>query len=104
MERSGDGLAGMGCLPEWRYRDEKDIAYLVKPPIPPHHLATFSFILMVIGSGLAFLVTPAFGLVTGGCVIMSVLYSHDSFRWKSIPEGDLLLIWLATVGARHFPG
>jgi heme O synthase-like polyprenyltransferase len=72
-------------------RDEKDIVYLVKPPIPPHHLATFSFILMVIGSCLAFLVTPAFGLVTGGYVIMSVLYSHDSFRWKSIPGGDLAI-------------
>ncbi|KAB2945242.1 MAG: UbiA family prenyltransferase (plasmid) [Candidatus Methanoperedens sp.] len=72
-------------------RDEKDIAYLVKPPIPPNHLATFSFILMAIGAGLAFLVTPAFGLVTGGCVIMSVLYSHDAFRWKSIPGGDLVI-------------
>ncbi len=69
--------------------DENDIAYLARPPPPPRHLATFSFILMVTGAVLAFLITPVFGLVTGGCVIMSVLYSHDAFRWKSIPGGDL---------------
>ncbi len=72
-------------------RDENDIAYLVKPPLPPLHLAAFSFILMATGAVLAFLVTPAFGLVTGVCVIMSVLYSHDAFRWKSFPGGDLLI-------------
>ena len=85
-------------------RDEKDIAYLVKPPIPPHHLATISFILMVIGSGLAFLVTPAFGLVTGVCVIMSVLYSHDSFRWKSIPGGDLAINMVGYGGCTTLSG
>jgi lycopene elongase/hydratase (dihydrobisanhydrobacterioruberin-forming) len=85
-------------------RDEKDIAYLVKPPIPPQHLAAFSFILMVIGSGLAFLVTPAFGLVTGGCVIMSVLYSHDAFRWKSIPGGDLAINMVGYGGCTTLSG
>ncbi|MCX9030126.1 MAG: hypothetical protein OIN86_18335 [Candidatus Methanoperedens sp.] len=44
-------------------RDEKDIAYLVKPPPTPQHLATFSFVLMVIGAGLAFLITPVFGII-----------------------------------------
>ncbi len=72
-------------------RDENDIAYLVKPPLPPPYLASFSFILMVTGAVLAFLVTPAFGLVTAICVIMSVLYSHGALRWKSIPGGDLAI-------------
>ncbi|HWR26599.1 MAG TPA: UbiA family prenyltransferase [candidate division Zixibacteria bacterium] len=85
-------------------RDEKDIAYLVKPPTPPHHLATFSFMLMVIGAGLAFLVTPAFGLVTGGCVIMSVLYSHYAFRWKSIPGGDLAVNMVGYGGCTTLSG
>src|SRR3989304_7194864 len=54
-------------------------------------VATFSLILMVTGAAIAFLVTPAFGLVTAGFVIMSVLYSHDAFRWKSIPGRDLAI-------------
>lgn len=72
-------------------RDENDIAYLVNPPPPPRLLATFSFILMATGIVLAFLVTPAYSMVTAVCMIMSVLYSHDAFRWKSIPGGDLAI-------------
>lgn len=72
-------------------RDEDNIAYLARPPPPPQHLALFSFLLMLIGAGLAFLVTPAFGLVTLGCVLMSVFYSHPVIRWKSIPGRDLAL-------------
>jgi 4-hydroxybenzoate polyprenyltransferase len=72
-------------------RDENDIAYLNQPPQPPQHLALFSFLLMLIGAGLAFLVTPAFGLVTTGCVLMSCVYSHPVTRWKSIPGRDLVI-------------
>jgi 4-hydroxybenzoate polyprenyltransferase len=72
-------------------RDENDIAYLSQPPQPPQHLALFSFLLMLLGAGLAFLITPAFGLVTIGCVLMSFVYSHPATRWKSIPGGDLVI-------------
>lgn len=72
-------------------RDEDDIAYLARPPVPPRHLALVSFLLMLAGALLAFLVTPAFGFVTLGCVLMSVIYSHPTTRWKSIPGGDLVI-------------
>lgn len=72
-------------------RDEEDIAYLAQPPSPPRHLALFSFLLMLAGAGLAFLVTPAFGVVTAGCILMSVIYSHPITRWKSIPGRDLAI-------------
>ena len=72
-------------------RDEDDIAYLARPPQPPQHLALFSFLLMLTGAGLAFLVTPAFGLVTLGCVLMSIIYSHPVIRCKSIPGCDLVI-------------
>lgn len=72
-------------------RDEDDIAYLARPPQPPQHLALISFLLMLTGAGLAFLVTPAFGLVTLGCVLMSIIYSHPIIRCKSIPGCDLAI-------------
>jgi len=67
-------------------------------------VATFSLILMVTGAAIAFLVTPAFGLVTAGCVIMSVLYSHDAFRWKSIPGRDLAINIVGYGGATTLSG
>lgn len=72
-------------------RDEDDIAYLARPPPPPSHLALVSFLLMVAGAVIAFTITPAFGLVTLGCVLMSVIYSHPVTRWKSKPGGDLAI-------------
>lgn len=85
-------------------RDENDIAYLARPPPPPSHLATFSFMLMAAGVVLAFLVTPAFSLVTGGCVIMSILYSHEAFRWKSIPGCDLAINMVGYGGCTTLSG
>lgn len=72
-------------------RDEDDIAYLARPPPPPQHLALSSFLLMLTGAVLAFLVTPAFGLVTLGCILMSIIYSHPVIRCKSIPGCDLAI-------------
>lgn len=85
-------------------RDEDDIAYLVQPPLPPHHLALFSFLLMLIGAVLAFLVTPAFGFVTLVCVLMSVIYSHPVTRWKSIPGRDLAINMIGYGGGTTISG
>ncbi len=67
-------------------RDEEEIAYLIQPPLPPRHLAHVSFLLMMAGGVLVFLITPAFGLVIVGCILMSVIYSHPITRWKSVPD------------------
>ncbi len=85
-------------------RDEEDIAYLVQPPLPPRHLALVSFLLMMAGGVLAFLVTPAFGLITVGCILMSVIYSHPFTRWKSIPGRDLVINMIGYGGCTTISG
>jgi 4-hydroxybenzoate polyprenyltransferase len=85
-------------------RDEEDIAYLVKPPLPPRHLALVSFLLMMAGGVLAFLVTPAFGLITVGCILMSVIYSHPFTRWKGIPGRDLVINMIGYGGCTTISG
>ncbi len=70
-------------------RDTTDIAYLRRPPAPPPHLALFALCLMLFGAGIAITVSPPLGFLTGGCILLSVLYSHPRTRWKSIPGLDL---------------
>lgn len=85
-------------------RDEEDIAYLAKPPPPPRYLALFSFLLMLIGAILAFLVTPAYGLIIVGCILMSVVYSHPFTRWKSVPGRDLAINMIGYGGCTTISG
>ena len=70
-------------------QDTEDIAYLRRPPVPPPRLALYSLFLMLFGAGTAWSVSPHFALVTAACVVLSILYSHPSARWKSIPGLDL---------------
>jgi 4-hydroxybenzoate polyprenyltransferase len=84
-------------------RDEEDIAYLVQSPLPPHHLALVSFLLMLVGAVLTFLVTPAFGLITVGSILMSVIYSLPFTRWKSVPGRDLAINMIGYGGLQRFP-
>ncbi len=70
-------------------RDTGDIAYLRRPPSPPPRLALYALFMMLFGAGAAWGVSPIFALVTGACVVLSILYSHSRTRWKSLPGLDL---------------
>ncbi|MFH1845599.1 MAG: UbiA family prenyltransferase [bacterium] len=70
-------------------QDEGDVAYLRAPPPPPAHLVSCSLFLMLVGIGLAFLVSAAFGWITALCGALSIVYSHPRTRWKGIAGADL---------------
>jgi hypothetical protein len=78
-------------------RDEGPVAYLDTPPLPPTWLAPAALGAMLLGVLLAWLVLgQGLALVTGGCVLLSVLYSAPGperarLRWKSRPGLDLLV-------------
>lgn len=73
-------------------RDQGPVAYLPSPPQPPSWLAGFALVLMIAGVVLGALVLgTAFGLVTGVCLFLSVLYSHPAVRLKSLPGWDLAI-------------
>lgn len=72
-------------------RDTGPVAYLAQPPPPPTWLARAALGMMILGAGLAWFLVGGFSAVLiGGCVILSVLYSHPVTRWKSRPGLDLL--------------
>lgn len=73
-------------------RDSGDIGYLDAPPPPPRHLFAFGALLMLAGLvvSVAWL-PPAFALVYGACLVMSVLYSVPPFRWKAVAGLDLAI-------------
>ncbi len=70
--------------------DTESIAYLDDPPPPPRGLVRSSLILMLLGIPAAWVVAPSFALVTGICVLLSILYSHPRVRLKGTPGCDLL--------------
>jgi 4-hydroxybenzoate polyprenyltransferase len=72
-------------------RDEGDIAYLRRPPLPPAGLAAFSLTLMVIGLMLALLLPFPYIAVYALCFILSVLYSMPPFRLKAVAGADWLI-------------
>ncbi len=71
-------------------RDTGAVAYLPHPPAPPGWLAGAALAWMAAGAALgAWRIGPAFGAVTGACVLLSVAYSHPRTRWKGRPGLDL---------------
>ncbi len=71
-------------------RDSEAVAYLRHPPPPPAWLAAAALGWMAAGAAVgAWLAGPAFGAVTGACVLLSVAYSHPRPRWKGRPGLDL---------------
>jgi len=73
-------------------RDTGPVAYLRHPPAPPEGLTRVALVVMILGCILGLvLVGWFFGLVVGGCVVLSVLYSHPATRWKSLPGLDLVV-------------
>ena len=73
-------------------RDSGPVAYLENPPAPPAWLGPAAVGLMVLGTGLAWLVVgPGLALVTGVCVVLSILYSAPGLRLKGRPGLDLVV-------------
>jgi len=71
-------------------RDTEPVAYLTTPPLPPRWLSGFALIWMAVGVVVGWTrVSPAFGLLTAICVVLSLLYSHPATRWKARPGFDL---------------
>lgn len=71
--------------------DEGDIGYLNAPPRPPRHLAAFSIALMMLGQGLAFMLSGGFVAAYAICFALSILYSLPPFRWKAVAGADWII-------------
>ena len=72
-------------------RDEGDVAYLRRPPVPPRHLAGFSLALMAAGQGLALLLGPSYALAYAVCLAMSLAYSVPPVRLKAVAGADWII-------------
>jgi 4-hydroxybenzoate polyprenyltransferase len=72
-------------------RDEGDVAYLRRPPVPPRHLAGFSLALMAAGQALALLLGPPYALAYAFCIAMSLAYSVPPVRLKAVAGADWLI-------------
>jgi lycopene elongase/hydratase (dihydrobisanhydrobacterioruberin-forming) len=72
-------------------RDEGDVAYLRRPPMPPRHLAVFAIGLMVAGLAASVLLPSAYRAAYATCLGLSVLYSVPPFRLKAVPGADWVI-------------
>jgi lycopene elongase/hydratase (dihydrobisanhydrobacterioruberin-forming) len=72
-------------------RDEGDVAYLRRPPVPPRHLAAFSVGLMAVGQILAFRLGAAFAIAYAICFALSLAYSVPPLRLKSVAGADWVI-------------
>lgn len=72
-------------------RDEGDIAYLKRPPVPPRHLAAFSLGLMGAGQILAFRLPVPYPMLYAVCVVLSLTYSVPPLRLKAVAGADWLI-------------
>ena len=72
-------------------RDEGDIAYLRRPPVPPPGLFAFGLGLMLAGLGLSLLLPRTYTWLYLACLVMSVLYSVPPARLKAVAGADWLI-------------
>src|SRR5207247_2879905 len=72
-------------------RDEGDVAYLRRPPVPPRHLAAFSIGLMGVGEILAFRLPAPYPMIYAVCFILSLGYSMPPLRLKSVAGADWII-------------
>jgi len=73
-------------------RDEGDVAYLRRPPVPPRGLFAFGMTLMLGGLVASFLLLPRlYGWLYLACLVMSVLYSVPPARLKAVPGADWVI-------------
>jgi 4-hydroxybenzoate polyprenyltransferase len=72
-------------------RDEGDVAYLRRPPVPPRHLAAFSVGLMAAGQILALRLGAAYAIAYLICFALSLAYSVPPLRLKSVAGADWVI-------------
>ena len=72
-------------------RDEGDVAYLRRPPLPPRHLAAFSLALMGAGLLLALRLPRAYAMAYALCALLSVAYSVPPLRLKAVAGADWII-------------
>ncbi len=72
-------------------RDEGDVAYLRRPPLPPRHLAAFGAGLMGAGQLLALRLGPAYATAYAVCLALSLAYSVPPLRLKAVAGADWII-------------
>jgi lycopene elongase/hydratase (dihydrobisanhydrobacterioruberin-forming) len=72
-------------------RDEGDVAYLRRPPVPPRHLAAFSIALMATGQILAFRLPAPYAMIYAVCFVLSLAYSVPPLRLKAVAGADWIV-------------
>jgi lycopene elongase/hydratase (dihydrobisanhydrobacterioruberin-forming) len=72
-------------------RDEGDVAYLRRPPVPPPNLAGFSLALMGVGQILAFRMSVPYPMAYAICFVLSLAYSVPPLRLKSVAGADWII-------------
>ena len=72
-------------------RDEGDVAYLRRPPLPPRHLAAFAIGLMGAGQILALRLPAPYPVVYAVCFVLSLAYSVPPLRLKSVAGADWII-------------
>lgn len=72
-------------------RDEGDVAYLRRPPLPPRGLAVGAIALMLAGLALTWDFPAPWQWLYGACVVMSIAYSMPPLRLKAVGGVDWLI-------------
>lgn len=72
-------------------RDEGDVAYLRRPPVPPRHLAGFSIALMGVGQILALRLAAPYASAYAICLALSLAYSVPPLRLKAVAGADWII-------------
>lgn len=72
-------------------RDEGDVAYLRRPPVPPPGLFAFGMGLMLAGLAASLLLPRPYTWLYVACLVMSVLYSVPPARLKAVAGADWLI-------------
>ena len=72
-------------------KDEGDVAYLRRPPVPPKGLFAFGLGLMVAGLFVSLLLPRMYTWLYLACLVMSVLYSVPPARLKAVAGADWII-------------
>ena len=72
-------------------RDEGDVAYLTRPPVPPRHLAAFALGLMGLGQIFALRLAAPYATAYAVCFVLSLAYSVPPLRLKAVAGADWII-------------